>query len=66
MSEINKTIIWKNNNTNLIRDSFSISCDSIEKVRDLIIDALNNKPNPILQTDWSRFGQDGDCIIIED
>ena len=66
MNNISKTIIWKNTNSNIIRDSFPVSCESTQKVRELIIDALNNKPNKVLQVDWSRFGEDGDCIIIED
>lgn len=59
-----KHIIWENDG--LIMDSVCISSDddSSYAVRKYLIEMLTNKPNPILQKDWSKFGQSGDCIKI--
>ncbi len=67
MASVTKIIKWKNQNITL--DHISVSADEEvinKKVKMAIIDALNNKPNPILQIDWSKFGENNDCIEIED
>ena len=67
MASVTKIIKWKNQNIILGHISVSVDEEVInEKVKMAIIDALSNKPNPILQIDWSNFGKSGDCIEIED
>ncbi|OQB13762.1 MAG: hypothetical protein BWY15_01611 [Firmicutes bacterium ADurb.Bin193] len=58
---INAKITWENNGQ--IIDSVMIIAPQC-KIRDYIIEFLQNKPNHVLQKDWSKFGEIGDCIKI--
>ncbi len=69
MNTTTKLVSWKNNNTKCTIASVPISVDtnaSELKVREFIIDALNNKPNDVLSFNWSNFGKNGDYIVVED
>ncbi len=63
MEKVSRTIIWENNGN--IIDSISFYGDEVA-IKYYIIEFLQNKPNSVLQKDWSKFGKSGDCIKIID
>jgi hypothetical protein len=60
-----KQIIRENNGK--VMDTVIVSANDDESesaVKKYLIEMLTNKPNSVLQKDWSQFGQSDDCIKI--
>lgn len=70
MSAPCRKVVWENNGKEIDYALIGVgTCDENDlqiTIKKKIIEFLTNKPNPVIQKDWSAFGKTGDCIKVLD